>query len=173
MKTLTRGFTLIELLVVIAIIAILSSIVITSIFGSKAKSRDAKRVSDIAQIQLAIEQYFDRCQQYPAAPLNTGASTGCPPGSGITLASFIAQIPTDPSTGVIYDYAVYTAGGALGPSDYILHTKLETNAASLKDSLATQPNPTTPSWFNSQSVGWQCANTTATAAPFDYCIGSR
>src|SRR3990167_4452603 len=54
-----KGFTLIELLVVIAIIGILSSIVLASLNSARQKGRDARRVSDIKQLQLALELYYD------------------------------------------------------------------------------------------------------------------
>lgn len=49
-----RGFTLIELLVVIAIIGLLSSIVFASFGGTRAKGRDARRVSDLREMAKEI-----------------------------------------------------------------------------------------------------------------------
>ena len=63
-----KGFTLIELLVVIAIIGVLASIVLASLNSARRKSRDARRIVDVKQIQLALELYFDgQGSQYPAA----------------------------------------------------------------------------------------------------------
>jgi prepilin-type N-terminal cleavage/methylation domain-containing protein len=67
------GFTLVELMVVIAIIAILTGIITTNFTSSRAKARDAKRISDLGHIQLAIELYFDRCKQYPAPTIVSAA----------------------------------------------------------------------------------------------------
>ena len=60
-----RGFTLIELLVVIAIIGMLSSIVLASLNGARAKSRDARRIADMKQIDIALELYYDTNRTYP------------------------------------------------------------------------------------------------------------
>ena len=67
-KKQKRGFTLIELLVVIAIIGLLSSIVFASLNTVRAKGRDARRVSDMKQVQIALEFYYDRYGYYPPAP---------------------------------------------------------------------------------------------------------
>lgn len=45
-----KGFTLVELLVVIAIIALLSTLSVVALNSARAKSRDARRLSDIRQI---------------------------------------------------------------------------------------------------------------------------
>lgn len=58
MITKRNGFTLIELLVVISIIGLLSTIAITSLNGARAKARDARRISNLDQISLALKQYY-------------------------------------------------------------------------------------------------------------------
>jgi len=99
-----RGFTLVELLVVIAIIGILSSIVLASLNSVRQKSRDARRISDIKQLQLALELYFDSCTQYPEGDaLAITIDNGCP--GTTSLGSFISTIAADPSTGAVYAYA--------------------------------------------------------------------
>lgn len=91
MRKGNKGFTLIELLVVIAIIGILSSVVLASLNSARKKARDARRVADIKQIQLALEMYFDANRAYPTtlAPLAT---------------TFIAVIPVDPLNSGSYTY---------------------------------------------------------------------
>jgi prepilin-type N-terminal cleavage/methylation domain-containing protein len=105
----SRAFTLIELLVVIAIISILSSVVLANLGSARQKGRDGKRVSDIKQIQLALELYYDNNSQYP---------TSVPVGSGwsnLTTAlngTYISQTPNDPVSGNSYGYYARTTSGA-------------------------------------------------------------
>jgi type II secretion system protein G len=104
----SRGFTLIELLVVIAIIGILSSIVLASLNSARQKGRDARRVSDIKQLQLALELYYDSNQTYPASP-----GTGADSIEELVTDGFISTIPTDPN-GSDYLYAgIYAGSGSL------------------------------------------------------------
>lgn len=112
-----KGFTLIELLVVIAIIGILSSVVLASLNSARSKGRDATRVTDIKQLQLAFELYFDSCGAYPSTVVTTTAN-GCP--SGTTLGTFISTIPTDPTTRAAYGYT-----SASPYSTYVLGATLE------------------------------------------------
>lgn len=105
-----KGFTLIELLVVIAIIGILSSVVLASLNSARQKSRDARRVADIKQVQLALELYFDSNANYP-----TTLSALAP--------SFIPVIPTDPQSGTAYGYAALGSGTTC--SSYHLRATLE------------------------------------------------
>jgi prepilin-type N-terminal cleavage/methylation domain-containing protein len=93
-----QGFTLIELLVVIAIIGILSSVVLASLNTARQKARDARRISDVGQLQLALELYFDSNSGYPSAL------------SALEGAGFIATVPTPP---VGTTDTAYTLGGLL------------------------------------------------------------
>jgi prepilin-type N-terminal cleavage/methylation domain-containing protein len=110
-----RGFTLIELLVVIAIIGLLSSVVLASLNSARQKGRDARRIADIKQIQLALELYFDANGGYP-----TSLSV-----ANLVTPGYIAAIPTDPSnTSVTYDYAALGSGTSC--TTYHLGAALET-----------------------------------------------
>ncbi|TSC76101.1 MAG: putative General secretion pathway protein GspG [Parcubacteria group bacterium Gr01-1014_31] len=64
MKT-RKGFTLIELLVVIAIIGLLSTLAVVALNSARQKARDSKRVSDMKQLQTALEIYFNDKGAYP------------------------------------------------------------------------------------------------------------
>ena len=62
-----RGFTLIELLVVIAIIGVLASIIMVSLTSARAKGRDSRRITDIKNIQLGLEEYYNDKLYYPTS----------------------------------------------------------------------------------------------------------
>lgn len=92
----SKGFTLIELLVVIAIIGVLASVVLASLNNARRKSRDARRIADIKQIQLALELYFDANNAYSDDIYS--ATVGIAP-------TFIPVVPKDPLDNSTYKYA--------------------------------------------------------------------
>lgn len=107
MQRISRGFTLIELLVVIAIIGILSSVVLASLNSARVKGRDARRISDVKQVQLALELYYDNHQSYPVASYSSGnASTSL---AVLTTENFISSIPADPTNSGTYVYSYASA----------------------------------------------------------------
>lgn len=143
MKNSNRGFTLIELLIVVAIIAILTGMIITNIMSSRGKARDAKKISDIAQIQLGLEQYFDKNHYYP-----TSLSSLSP--------LYISVIPKNPKTNTNYDYkSDSTSDQGL---DYILHVTLEYPNKAISDAISG----------NDPLGGYTC-----NSADIDYCIGPK
>ncbi len=62
-----KGFTLVELLVVIGVLGVLATglVLIINPGEQTARARDAERKSDLAQIQRALEMYYDDFGKYP------------------------------------------------------------------------------------------------------------
>ena len=86
-----KGFTLIELLVVIAIIGLLSTLSVLALNSARARSRDAKRITDIKQIQTALEMYYNDAGVYPPDTLIASGSVEF--GSNV----YMMKIPTAPT----------------------------------------------------------------------------
>jgi len=91
-----RGFTLIELLVVISIIALLSSVVMSSLNVARAKGRYTSATSQMRQLKLAAESYYSAIGSYP---LDTSIGT-MPSG----LSTYISAWPTPPCSNYVYDW---------------------------------------------------------------------
>lgn len=120
-----RAFTLIELLVVIAIIGLLSTIVLSSLNAARIKSRDARRIADMKQLQLALAVYAD------------ANSLGYPVTLQPLAPLYISVLPTDPTGAVTcttgmeagcYVYAALKPGGGVcspGATSYHLGGILE------------------------------------------------
>jgi type II secretion system protein G len=129
-KKTNKGFTLIELMVTIAIIGILSSIVMISVQSAKQQSKDAKRVSDINSIKLALNLFYNDKGYYPANLTTSGAKFLVP--------NYMSVIPKDP-TGTDYFYVGLTTGSFGSSCDvstrFHLAAKLDvvTNANLLED----------------------------------------
>ena len=66
--SLKRGFTIVELVIIIFVIAILAVIAFVSYRGIKARSDNARTVSNIQQYYNAIELYRARTGAYPKVP---------------------------------------------------------------------------------------------------------
>ncbi len=62
-----QGFTLIELLIVIAIIGLISTITGVFLTGARVKARDNKRITDLKQLQKALELAYGQNGAYPVA----------------------------------------------------------------------------------------------------------
>lgn len=158
-----RGFTLIELLVVIAIIGILSSVVLASLNSARMKARDARRLSDMHEMQVALELYHDSFGQYPNSD-----SAGCggwdTPGNGtfitpLVSGGFLPAHLRDPAVNDTcgnYAYYRYSAGnyGCAGGAYYVLGVRdMESSG---------NPYPSSPGW-SCPSRNWQ--------GEFDWVIG--
>ncbi|OGH73412.1 MAG: hypothetical protein A3C90_03900 [Candidatus Magasanikbacteria bacterium RIFCSPHIGHO2_02_FULL_51_14] len=121
-----RGFTLIELLVVIAIIGLLSTLAVVALGSAREKARDSKRLSDLKQVQTALELYYTDNNSYPAASGALGAgSLACLNTSGFAATGcsdpYMGMVPSDPLSSQSYTY------GATGtsPTTYTITGTLE------------------------------------------------
>lgn len=138
---------MIELLIVIAIIGILASVVLVSLNGARAKARDARRLSDMHNISLALELFYAQTGRYPitaggatwddhwslfAACLETGSGCGFTVSGYSPVMSKVPQDPLDdPNTQSDSDPTYYTGWEGRTDQNYILFVRLETNSSAL------------------------------------------
>ncbi len=138
MKKQSHGFTLVELLVIMAVLGVLitATIGVINPFEQLARQRDSQRKTDLAQMQRALETYYNDFGRYPASTAaGPGAkvldasicgASGC--SWGAAWAPYLATLPKDPTTARTY---VYWASG--DGQMYRLYSSLERGA---KDSQA-------------------------------------
>lgn len=97
-----KGFTLIELLVVIAIIGVLASVVFATTNSARMKARDARRKTDMRQLELAILLYYDTNGTFPPSVTTAQDNTISTPGGNWhvafrnELAPYLPTVPLDP-----------------------------------------------------------------------------
>lgn len=117
-----KGFTLIELLVVIAIIGLLSTLAVVALGSAREKARDSKRLSDIKQVQTALELYYTDQGSYPIETnLTLGAGEAvCLDSTGFASTctdAYMGLVPADPGsnayTYVSADGTTYTISADL------------------------------------------------------------
>ena len=121
-----KGFTLIELLVVIAIIGVLSTLAVVALGSARQKANDAKRLSDMKQVQTALELYYTDHNSYPTTT-SSGIDVGdtnytCLTTTGFNSSTcpspYMGLVPKDPTPGKYYKYTstagtAYTLTGSL------------------------------------------------------------
>lgn len=145
----TKGFTLVELLVVIAIIGLLSTLAVVALGSARSKARDARRISDIKQIQTALELYQADQGTYPvenptAITLGTAATTDVLTENGFENASsptgsvvYMGQVPSNfASPASIADYTYVTDAGG---TTYTITFELEGTVSGLSGAVTATP----------------------------------
>lgn len=150
----SRGFTLVELLVVVAIIGILSAIVLASMSGARSKGRDAKRISDIKNLQLALQLYYDgNNSTYPSGDGSVSSTlTGLAP-------SYLSVLPTDPLSSATYSYGYIglPSGCTIACNDYAVGAQLENTNSTLDSYTGNQPIKINGSTSNCNATNVYCA----------------
>lgn len=134
-----KGFTLIEILIVVAIIAILASVVLVGLGPAQQSGRDARRLSDLYQIQTALGLYNNKCGGFPGsgagnclgnlpgpAPYpagNVGSVYGAVANALLGASVGVNSMPQDPTTGKSYYYSVPAVAGL--QNTYVVSAVLE------------------------------------------------
>lgn len=83
------GFTLVELLIVLSIISLLSSVVLASLSTARRSARDAQRITELREMQTALELYsIDNNGRYPDGD-GAGAGGWDTPGNGTFISPLV------------------------------------------------------------------------------------
>ena len=137
-----KGFTLIELLVVIAIIGLLSTLAVVALSSAREKARDSKRLSDLKQIQTALELYYFDNNAYPveatAIDLGVTASACLNSAAGFTTTAcgtpYMGLVPLDPKSAADHYHYVSADG-----STYAITAVLEGTVGNLTGTITASP----------------------------------
>lgn len=106
------GIILIGVMIVLILVFVLGYF--SADVNPQNRSRDAHRISDIGQLQLALELYFDAHHTYP------------PSLELLAQEQFLSKMPFDPSDASSYAYALLSAG-----TTYALGASLENDSNSV------------------------------------------
>ena len=154
------GFTLVKMLVVIAVIGLLASMVLIGLGGARPAARDARRISDLRQLQTVVELFFQSKDRYP-----TAAEFAVPSTLGISA------LPKDPLRTGGEGGSGYAYGSMLSGKSYVLKAWLERDNPALNNS-----NELDGAWPSSEGTaianddGTGCADTAP--SNYHYCVTS-
>lgn len=114
------GFTLIELMIVVSVLGIIMAVVIVGINPSTylLQGRDGRRMTDLAAVQSAIEQYFAQTSSYPPLPPAVGSIPDAGNAWTVGGVTYLKSVPADPSGGS-YEYC-------LSGTNYMICANMET-----------------------------------------------
>jgi len=139
-KIQETGFTLIELLVVISIISLLATVALASLNDARAKARDAQRVTEMKEVQKALQLYWHDHQEYPQEGVNTVFSscdtgaTSLQNGLADLEPDYIPEIPSDPENSTYCYYyttqSIYSCETA-PPETFVLYFSTESTTLNM------------------------------------------
>ncbi len=130
------GFTLLQLVIVIAIVGLLGAIAVTAAWREVGRTRDAKRVHALREVQEALELYWIDNRVYPSTSGNWRKS--CISSTNYDLnyipglaPKYMAELPKDPlpcthdgyyykSNGTDYKFQSHNESSTQKPSKLLL-----------------------------------------------------
>lgn len=128
-QQVAKRFSLFELLLVIAILGLLSTLAIIIIGNERQKARDAARLEDMRELEVALQLYFSDNNRYPESkePVVLGQGNyDCLAESGWSAAGcesiYLSDAPANPTSGgAPYKY---TSDGSVFRVEFELETKV-------------------------------------------------
>ncbi|OGH17033.1 MAG: hypothetical protein A3C30_02160 [Candidatus Levybacteria bacterium RIFCSPHIGHO2_02_FULL_40_18] len=161
--SITKGFTLMELLTAMGILGILASGLIIAINPVEQfkKNRDAQRKNDFAQLQRALETYYNDYGRYPPSSgspnyrINASDCGGSPCQWGGSFGPYMNKLPKDPVSTQTYRYVVSDSNG----QSYRVYASLERKNLDLQV-CNPDGNPATDDPCANVPVGVTCGTAT-------------
>ncbi len=100
---------MVEVLIVVATVALLTTIVIVALDGTREKARDVQRQSDLRILQAAVETYRQQNGRYPAQGCSSGTDGFATEAACANyIQNLSVELPQDPNRGTGDGYAYYT-----------------------------------------------------------------
>ena len=124
------GIIVLVLSIIMMVLLIFSSLAIVALGGAREKARDAKRVSDVKQMQVGLELYYADAGNYPMS-LQPGGQLA----NGRTV--YMSSLPTNPQpsgdscpSNFEYSYQPVNSG-----KDYVLTFCLDGSVGTLSEGI--------------------------------------
>jgi type II secretory pathway pseudopilin PulG len=123
------GFNVLQTTILVFIVFVLALVVVLAYFSAQRTARDAKRVSDIQQLQLALKHYYEEFGYYPQASAGNQAV-----GVDNSFSRFVSPWPTPPAPdgGCTNQYNTYAYEQLNGGENYQLRFCLGGEYGNLK-----------------------------------------
>ncbi len=148
-----KAFTLIELLVVIVIIGILATLSTVTFGKVRSKARDTKRISDIRQVQTALEIYKNDNGAYPAQVIFGNSLVG---PDNIVYMKQIPSAPGKPDGSCLVDTYQYLSTASGYQITYCLGSTIQSvpagNCVARPGDICGPPPPTIGSNYQGGKV---------------------
>ena len=121
-----QGFTLIELLLVIALLGLLAIILLGNFNQTLMRGRDSQRKNDMAQLQRALESYYEDNHTYPTFTSIFGQGLCTTQACAVNDTNYMVKTPNDPNSAYTYLYVPAPTPNPSGPSSsYYMYTYIE------------------------------------------------
>jgi Tfp pilus assembly protein PilE len=113
------GVIVVVIAVLLILVPLLSTLAVVSLNNARMKARDAKRISDIKQVQIGLEMYYGKHKKYPDNLIDLKADDF----------KLFNEIPVDPKEKTEYQYIKQ------GDNGYLLCFNLEGEAAGYEEGM--------------------------------------